>query len=259
MGRVSGKTIILTGAAGGIGSGDARLLAGEGGDLVLVDVDEARVGALAQDIEASGGHATGVVADVATVDGWEHVVSTAVDTYGGVDVLVNNAAALRQNDITVESADDFHFVIGVNLLGPFLGMQRVIPEMRKRGGGSIVNIASIAALAGGPASDGGDAAYAASKGGLRSLAKHAAERLAADSIPVNTIFPGSIDTERSRAARASLGTQAPGADVLAQRNPLPPHRGEPNDIAYAVLYFASDESKYATGAELVVDGGYTVK
>jgi NAD(P)-dependent dehydrogenase (short-subunit alcohol dehydrogenase family) len=256
MARVEGKVAIITGAAGGIGLADAQLLASEGAKVVLLDLDQAILEQRVAEIRAVGGTAISFTCDVASEADWQRVVAATVAEFGRIDVLVNNAAMAYGKGLEELSLDEWNHVMAVNLTGPFLGMKHVVPEMRKVGKGSIINISSLAALAGGKNADGGDAAYSASKGGVRSVTKHAAQMLAADNIRVNSLHPGSIRTERSEAHRKAVGAENWSAAALAEKIPLPPHQGLPEDIAYGVLYLASDESKFVTGIELVIDGGF---
>lgn len=251
MARLAGKVAIITGAASGMGLAAAQLFAREGARViatdVVTDVLEKEVAEIDGDIIALG-------LDVASADGWATVVETAVRTYGGVDVLVNNAGIHLAKGILETDLEEWNRVLSINTTGVWLGMKAVIPQMKQRGGGSIVNCSSIAGIIGGNA-DGHGAAYSASKGAVRSLTKHAAQWFAADGIRVNSVHPGAVFTGMARAV---------GVDSLEEmakydngHTPLAPHAGEPMDIAYGYLYLASDESKFVTGEELVIDGGWT--
>jgi NAD(P)-dependent dehydrogenase (short-subunit alcohol dehydrogenase family) len=176
-----------------------------------------------------------------------------VAEHGRVDVLVNNAGIHIAKGILEAELDDWNKVMAVNTTGVWLGMKSVIPYMQRQGAGSIVNVSSIAAIVGG-VSDAGGAAYSASKGAVRSLTKHAAQWFGRDGVRVNSIHPGSVFTGLAAAAGMTMETMA---EQLGGEVPLPPHVGEPNDIGYGMLYLASDEAKYITGEELVIDGGWT--
>jgi len=253
MPRLQGKVAIITGAASGMGRAAAQLFAAEGARVVATDVSEEALVEVVDGIRKSGGEAISVVLDVASPDSWAATVKAAIEAYGKINILINNAGIHVAKGILDAELDDWNRVLAVNATGMWLGMKNVIPYLQAEGSGSIVNISSIAAFLGGEA-DGGGAAYSASKGAVRSLTKHAAQAFAKDSIRVNSIHPGSIFTGLATA----LGLTRE-AMVDAEKNPLPPHFGEASDIAYGMLYLASDDSKYVTGAELVIDGGTSTK
>jgi NAD(P)-dependent dehydrogenase (short-subunit alcohol dehydrogenase family) len=255
MPRMQDKVAIITGAASGMGLAGSQLLAREGAIVVMTDVVEESLRAEAQKIVDTGGRATAHVLDVSSPESWNTVMESVLADYGHVDALVNNAGIHMPKGVLDAELEDWNKVLAVNLTGVWLGMKSVIPSMQATGGGSIVNISSIAGIIGGE-SDAGGAAYSASKGGVRSLTKHAAQWFAGDSIRVNSIHPGSVFTGLTRAAGFTKETavEQPGAKT---NTPLPPHIGDPEDIGYAMLFLASDESKYVTGEELVVDGGWT--
>ncbi|CAH0301650.1 Cyclopentanol dehydrogenase [Arthrobacter sp. Bi83] len=179
------------------------------------------------------------------------MVDDVLDEWGTIDILVNNAGIEIPNGILDAELDDWNKVMSINVMGTWLGMKSVIPAMQGSGHGSIVNVSSIAGIVGGV---GEGAAYSASKGAIRSLTKHAAQWFAKDSIRVSSIHPGPIDTGLTR----GLGITK---EALANTDavPLPPHVGDASDIAYGMLYLASDESKFVTGEELVLDGGLTTR
>lgn len=249
MGRLAGKVAIITGAAGGIGASEAVLFAREGAKVIATDIDVAGVGAIASVIVDQGGEAIGLGHDVSSEEGWREVVAAAVDRYGKVDVLANNAAVhyeTRFSDITL---DEWDKVLRVDLTGTFLGTQAIVPEMLRGGGGSIVNISSIAALIGGSF-----AHYSAAKGGVVSLTKATAIEYAKQNIRANVILPGLIETNLTREALAN-----PNIRKMLEDSTALPRFGHPEDVAYCALYLASDESAFATGAEFVIDGGNTAK
>lgn len=237
MERLTGKVAIVTGAARGQGAEEARRIVEEGGRVVLTDVlvDELRATA-----DALGDAATHVVHDVGDERAWTGVVEHAVERHGGVDVLVNNAAIHHVVPIEDETLDAFQRLLAVNLTGTFLGVRAVIEPMRRRRGGSIVNISSLAGLTG----IWGHGAYSASKWGVRGLTKVAATELGPLGIRVNSIHPGPIDT-----AMLPPGGEKTAVDVPLQRI------GTPADVADLVVFLASDESSYVTGAEITIDGG----
>jgi NAD(P)-dependent dehydrogenase (short-subunit alcohol dehydrogenase family) len=252
MGRLSDKVAIITGAADGQGAEEARLFAKEGAKVVATDIQSEKVESVVKEIKENGGEAISLKHDVANEDGWKDVVNKAVENFGKVDVLVNNAGIT--GDLAAGAADtdteEWDKVIDVDLKGVFLGMKYVIPEMQKVGKGSIINISSIAGLIG----NGGPHAYTAAKGGVRLMSKNAAVDYGKEQIRVNTIHPGHIKTPMTK---DFLGTEDLLKGQLA-RIPLD-WVADPIDIANGALYLASDESRFVTGTELVIDGGLTAK
>lgn len=253
MARLDDKVAIITGAASGMGLAGAQLFAREGATVIMTDVSEAALQREAATIRDEGGRATAITLDVTSPESWNGVVERVVADHGRVDVLVNNAGIHIAKGILDAELDDWNTVMAVNTTGVWLGMKSVIPHMQRQGGGSIVNVSSIAAIVGG-VSDAGGAAYSASKGAVRSLTKHAAQWFAEDGVRVNSIHPGSVYTGLAAAAGMTKETMA---EQLGGEVPLPPHVGEPTDIGYGMVYLASDEAKYVTGEELVIDGGWT--
>ena len=239
-GRLAGKVAIITGAARGQGEAEARRFAAEGASVVITDLLETDLKSVA---EAIGPAATAVTHDVSSEQGWAEVVRTATETYGGVDILVNNAAIYWRRPLVEEQIADVERLLRVNLIGALLGIQAVVPAMKARGGGSIINIASFAGAFGMY----GHGAYAMSKWAMRGLSKNAAIELGPDHIRVNTVLPGSIDTAMLPVAREEF--QERFGDVPLGRV------GEAAEVAAAVLFLASSESSYLTGSELAVDGG----
>ena len=246
VGRLDGKVAIITGGARGQGAAEARLFATEGARVVIGDIldDDGELVAKELGDEAIYRHH-----DVTTEAGWSEIVADTVSTFGRLDVLVNNAGIFRITPISMTSADDYMTVIRVNQLSVFLGIQAVIGAMSQAGGGSIVNISSIAGLRGSPAT----IAYSASKWAVRGMTKVAALELASLGIRVNSIHPGIIDTPMladllitDEAAKSEIGSRIPVGKVAT-----------PEQVARLALYLASDESDHSTGAEFVVDGGIT--
>jgi NAD(P)-dependent dehydrogenase (short-subunit alcohol dehydrogenase family) len=241
----------VTGAASdpGIGHACAQALAREGAKLIVTDVDAAGADRCAQKIRGAGGEAIALAHDVTSEAGWAEVMSRANEAYGRLDVLVNNAGIAILKPLADLTKDDWTRQIDVNLTGVFLGCRAAAKEMRKSGGGSIVNLSSVAGLVGLPMT----AAYAASKGGVRLMSKAIAVELGKDRIRCNSVHPGVIWTNMQ--AAAGYGSRE-NADAAAAGLPLG-RMGEPADIANCVLYLSSDESDYVTGAEFVVDAGMT--
>jgi NAD(P)-dependent dehydrogenase (short-subunit alcohol dehydrogenase family) len=265
MGRLNGKTAIITGAAAGIGAATARAFATEGARLVLTDLDAAAVAALARNIDPSGGRAIGIGHDVRDEAGWAHVFAEAGKAFGRPDILVNNAGIGPSKPLLETSLDDFRAVIAINLDAVFLGCRfgaeamRATPEKPRASPASIVNLSSILGLVGMATT----AAYSASKGGVRLLTKTVALEAAANKwdIRVNSVHPGFTWTPMVQESVKRIAGQT-GGEAEATRagisalHPLG-RMGAPEEIANAILFLASDESSFMTGSEMVVDGGYT--
>lgn len=253
-GRVAGKVALVTGAASdpGIGRSIALTLAGEGAKLVVTDIDEGGAKACADAIEAAGGEALALHHDVTSEADWRRVMAATVERFGGLDILVNNAGIailIPLKDITTEQ---WTLQINVNLNSVFLGSKYGLEEMRKRGGGSLINMSSVAGLSGAKAC----VAYAASKGGVLAMSRAIAMEEAEHNIRCNTIHPGMIWTNMQAAA---TGLKDPG-DMKVSSAFIPLGRqGSAQEIADTALFLASDESSYTTGAEFVVDGGMTAR
>jgi len=259
MGRVEGLVAMVTGARRGLGKASAVLLAKEGAKVVITDRNPDGADAVLAEIEKAGGEAVFLDQDVSKEADWQRVIERTIDRFGKLDILVNNAGVGAGKNIEQISLEEWRWVMSVNLDGAFLGTKYGIEAMKKTGGGSIINMSSIEGIIG----DSRMVAYDASKGGLRTLTKSAALHCAQRgyNIRVNTVHPGFIDTEM---VRCFLKAQAKDGDIESARKALERlhpigHLGEPDDVAYAVLYLASRESKFATGSELVVDGGYTAR
>ncbi|WP_192988026.1 SDR family NAD(P)-dependent oxidoreductase [Carnobacterium mobile] len=252
MGRLENKVAIITGAANGMGAATAVMFVKEGAKVVLTDLQEEKMQELLADIKEKGGEAIAIKQNVASGADWDHVKEETLKTFGKIDILVNNAGITGDYTKSAELTDEEEWqkVIDINLKSVYLGVNRVIPAMKENGGGSIVNISSIAGLVG----SGGPFSYTASKGGVRLLTKNVAVNYGPDHIRCNSIHPGTIKTPMS-APSLSVPTIL---DKMLQGIPLK-YVGDADDIAYACVYLASDESKYVTGSELAVDGGYTAQ
>ncbi len=249
--RLEGKVAIISGGARGMGAAEAKLFAREGAKVIICDVLEEEGRQTEAEINEVGGDAVFVKLDVTSQDEWENAVNTAIERFGKLDILVNNAGIIVQStieDMTVELWDK---VMDVNAKGVFLGTKTAIPHMKEAGGGSIVNISSISGIVG---QDNVNAGYNASKGAVRIFTKAAAVQYAKENIRVNSIHPGPIATPMTAEGRADPERVA----LTAERTPLGRY-GEPEEVANAVLFLASDEASYVTGSEIVVDGGYTAQ
>ncbi len=248
--RLLDKVAVVTGGGGDIGAAQARLFAVERARVVVADVAEESSRRVASEIAAEGGSALCVRLDVSEEADWDAAVRASIDRFGGIDVLVNNAGIYQTEPIEQTDLADWDRVMAVNIRGAFLGTRAIIPLMRDRGGGSIVNVASTTALVGSRRSS----AYGASKAALLSLSRHTAIQHAADGIRANTLVPGPVETEM---IAENLATDEGRAASIA-RVPLD-RLAAPAEIAYAALYLASDASSYVTGSHLVVDGGLTAQ
>lgn len=246
MARLKDKVAIITGAAGGMGAAEAILFAQEGAKVMATDIQEEKLKSWVQEEKANGLTIDYIVHDVTSAEDWKKVVDRTLFLYGHIDILVNNAGVFPgfQNCEETTKAQ-WDKIIAINLTGPFLGCQACIPYLRKAGGGSIVNIASIAGLVGG-----NGVAYSSSKGGLRLLSKDLAVTLAKDKIRVNTICPGAVLTPMTKDI-----LELPGMNETIKQ--MSPQRrvAEPIEIAWGALFLASDESSFMTGTDMIIDGG----
>jgi cyclopentanol dehydrogenase len=251
MARLDGKVALISGGARGQGAAETRLFVREGAAVVFGDVLDDDGKKVEAEIRGAGGRATYVHLDVTREADWRAAVATAERAYGKLDVLVNNAGILFRASIEDTREADWDRIMAVNVKGVFLGTKCAIPAMRRAGGGSIVNISSTAGLVGSP---GGTAAYTATKGAVRLFTKSTAIQHAREGIRCNSVHPGPIETDMIK-------------DVLADPKAwqgrlrrLPMGRaGTVDEVAYGVLYLASDEASYVTGSELVIDGGTTAE
>lgn len=252
--RLQGKVAIITGAASGIGRASALLFAAEGARVVAADVDEAGGAATVRRAKESGGEATFVRTDVSRSGEVEALFAEAAKAYGGVDVVFNNAGIAVFKGVAETSDEEWRRVLGVNLDGVFYGIRAAVPCLKQRGGGSIIVTASVHSMATGTQI----AAYAASKGGVLALTRAAALDLAPFNIRVNCILPGAIDTPLHRANLVAVGDFDTEYQKVRQAEPIGRH-GQPEEIARAALFLASDESSFATGAPFIIDGGLLAK
>ena len=245
MGKLDGKVAIVTGAARGQGEAEAREFVAEGAKVVLGDVLDDLGEKVAADL---GDDAVYVHLDVTNPADWTGAVDTAVATFGKLDVLINNAGIIKVGMIESFALDDYMAVVNVNQVGCFLGMQAVIPALKASGGGSIVNTSSTSGFVGTV----GLVAYTASKFAVRGMTKVAAMELGHSNIRVNSVHPGGVDTEMVRLPEFG---DVPTEDVWAAQ-PIP-RVGRPEEIAKMMVFLASDDSSFSTGAEFIADGGFT--
>jgi 3alpha(or 20beta)-hydroxysteroid dehydrogenase len=244
MTTLAGKVAIVTGAARGQGEAEARLFAAHGARVVLTDILSDQGAAVAADI---GSAARFIAHDVSSAEGWQQVVDLAQELFGGVDILVNNAAISRPLKLEATEPDVFDQIYRVNQFGVYLGMRAVIAPMRAAGGGSIINVSSVAGLRGTSTLF----AYTATKWAVRGMTRSAALELARYNIRVNAVFPGVIDTPMNDDNPPKMN------ETLVRTTPMR-RMGDPNEIAEAVLFLASPASSFATGAELAIDGGMSI-
>ena len=251
MGRLDGKVALISGGARGQGAAEARMFASEGACVVFGDIldDEGR--RVEAEILELGGQATYVHLDVTQEADWAAAVNRAVSEYGKLDVLVNNAGIVLGRSIEEMTVEEWDRLFDVNAKSVFLGTKASLGAMRDAGGGSIVNISSTAGLVG---NDYNLAGYSSTKGAVRLFTKSTAIQHARDGIRCNSVHPGPIDTPMLAESRRGRGALTD--EQQRQRTPLG-RIGRPEDIAFAVIYLASDESSFVTGSEVVVDGGRT--
>ncbi len=249
MGRLDGKVALITGAARGQGAAEARLFVAEGAHVMLGDVLDDDGAIVAKEL---GERAAYRHHDVTSEGDWDAIVAATRSEFGRLDVLVNNAGVFRIVGMTATSLDEYMRIVTINQVGPFLGMKAVTETMIGQGSGSIVNISSVAGLAGSP----GTIAYTAGKFAVRGMTKVAALELAPFGVRVNSVHPGLIDTPMLREAftrDVEVDIDGAGANVPNGR------LATAEDVARLVLYLASDDSSYSTGSEFVVDGGMTAR
>jgi 3(or 17)beta-hydroxysteroid dehydrogenase len=253
MDRVKGKTAIITGAASGLGEGCALLLAKEGAAVVVADINESKGQEVAENIRREGGKALFVKLDVSRETDWENALEKTLSELQKLDVLVNNAGIQYVKELEDTPLEDWRRLMSISLDGVFLGTKHAIRAMRDTGGGSIINISSVVGIVGTVDST---SAYCAAKGGVRAFTKAAALECSKAgrnyNIRVNSVHPGAMETPMI----ADMLQDRVIRETVEKAHPLGT-LGKPIDIAYGVLYLASDESRMVTGAEMVIDGGWT--
>ena len=244
MGRLDNKIAIITGGASGMGASMAQLFANEGATVIAADINEDNLAKISE-LE----NVEGMKLDVSSDENWAEVTKAIVDKYGRIDILINNAGISSEKAPDQITDADWAIMHKINSFGPFLGIKHVSKYMKEAGKGSIVNTSSYTAIIGS-----GFNAYSASKGSLRALARAAAADLGQNNIRVNTVFPGVIETPMT----ANLTQYKAAMDMLISATPMG-RLGQPEEVAKAILFFASDEASYITGGELVIDGGYSAR
>ena len=260
--RLEDKVALVTGGASGIGRASALVFAREGAKVVVSDLNVAGSGDTVQEIEAAGGSATAIAGDVSDTSDAKRMVESTVEAYGSIDIVLNSAGVISDTAILGDSVPDDRFertaalydrVVEINLRGTYLICWLAIQQMRENGGGSIINISSINGVVGAPIGLGsGFDPYVPSKGGVVQLTRNLAIQYGRENIRVNCICPGHVNTNLIR----SITENPPIRERLEERYPLG-RFAEPEEVAHAALFLASDESSFVTGAPMLVDGGYT--
>ena len=245
--RLPGKVAIITGGSHGMGAEEAKLFAREGAKVVIADVLEEEGKKLEAEVKQSGGEAMVMRTDVTLEADWQRLVETTVSRFGKLDILVNNAGLSSTSAVDPMDTEGWHRIMEVNTTGVFLGTKYAIPAMQRAGGGAIVNISSIMGFVGG---ESGHPAYHASKGAVRIFTKATAVKYGPDGIRANSVHPGFMPPMRSARPRDTADLQR-----LVDWTPLR-RTGQPIEVAYGVLFLASDEASFITGTELVIDGGF---
>ncbi|MBV1925599.1 MAG: glucose 1-dehydrogenase [Rhodobacteraceae bacterium] len=250
MGRLQSKTALISGAASGMGASEARIFAEQGAQVIVGDVDDANAKAVVHEITEAGGRAISVHLDVADAESWDKAITRGVEEFGNIDILVNNAGILIMKPIQDTTEEEWDRIFSINAKGVFLGTKAVLESMKAAGAGSIINISSIYGIVGAPSA----AAYQATKGAVRLLTKATASDYAPFNIRVNSIHPGVIATAMTDELLADPEVKEALLGTTIMERPA-----QPEEVAQAVLFLASDEASFMTGSEMVVDGGYTAQ
>ena len=248
MAHVEGKVVVVTGGGAGIGRATAALFAHEGAQVVVTDIKEGEGRETVDKITADGGAALFLAHDVASEEQWKQVLAAAKDHFGGIDALVNNAGIYFIAPLAETTVEQWNRLFAINVTGVFLGAKSVAPYLAERGGGSIINLSSVAGLLGAA----GHSCYGASKGAVRILTKDLAAELGSDNIRVNSIHPTYVKTAMADYGAAMAGKTL---DEMGRDMSVLGRLAEPADVANVIVFLAADESSYLTGAEFVIDGG----
>ena len=251
MGRLENKVALISGGSRGMGAVEAEMFANEGAHVVIADILENEGRKTASKIAATGARCLFKRLDVLQASDWKSAVGTAISAFGKLDILVNNAGVTSRMMLLETSEPEWDRVMDINSKGTFLGIKTAIPAMKDSGGGSIINISSQMGIVG---ADYISPQYQASKGVVRILTKSVAIQYASDNIRCNSIHPAPIETDMT----ADIRDDADSFQDMLRRIPMARY-GKPEEVAYAVLYLASDESSFVTGSEVVVDGGWTAQ
>ena len=251
MGRLENKVALISGGSRGMGAAESEIFAAEGAHVVIADILEDEGRKTASKIAETGARCLFTNLDVLKASDWESAISTVTSAFGKLDILVNNAGVTSRMMLLETSEPEWDRVMDINTKGTFLGIKTAIPAMKYSGGGSIVNISSQMGLVG---ADYISPQYQASKGAVRILTKSVAIQYASDNIRCNSIHPAPIETDMT----ADIRDDADSFQDMLRRIPMGRY-GKPEEVAYAVLYLASDESSFVTGSEVVVDGGWTAQ
>jgi len=241
MGRLNNKVAIITGGASGIGEMMTKRFQQEGATVIAADINEEALNKVSQE------NIHGMKLDVASENSWQALLKKVMDQFGKIDILVNNAGITSEKPVAEIDYEDWEKLSKVNGFGAFLGLKHTVPYMEKQGAGSVVNLSSVTAQVGM-----GLNAYSASKGSVRAISKAAATQYGKNGVRVNAVFPGVIETPMSKGLESS-------SEALQRINAMTPlgRLGKPEEVANAILFLASDEASFITGAELTIDGGYS--
>ena len=249
MNRLNGKIAIITGASKGLGEANSRLFIDEGAKVIMTDIDKQAGQALASEL---GDNAEFIYQDVCDEQGWINLIDDVVARYGGLDVLVNNAGVVKPGTIETQTMEEYDFIMNVSARATFIGCKYAVPAMSASGGGSIINMASIASIQSVPRV----AAYAAAKGAVQAITINIAGYCGENQLDVrcNCLNPSSIDTPMVQNIRAKFMQNPEEAAKLAPKGEI----GEPNDVAHTVVFLASDESKFINGVNIPIDYGKSI-